>query len=265
LGGFDRTFKKGRFDVFVAELAFPDLIMTAVSPNSGKAKKGETLKVTDTARNRGPVSADGFQIGFRLSVNKVYGDSDDVVTNATRTVTALAAGASSSATTSLTIPATTPPGDYYVCAMGDSLAQVVETDETNNTLCSSGTVSVPPPDLVMSAASTTAKTVNKGANFTLSNGVKNQGGSKAGAFVVAFHLSTNTTYGDGDDVAITQTRSITSLAIGATSSASTTLTVPSLTASGTYYVCAMADSNNTVAEGDETNNTRCTTTTINVP
>jgi subtilase family serine protease len=55
------------------------------------------------------------------------------------------------------------------------------------------------------------------------------------------------------------------LAIGATSSASTTLTVPSSTSSGTYYVCANADSNNTVAEGDETNNPRCTTTTINVP
>ena len=116
-----------------------------------------------------------------------------------------------------------------------------------------------------SAESTTATTVNKGANFTLSNSVKNQGGSAAGSSTVAFHLSTDTTYGNGDDVVITQTRTITSVAIGATSTASTTLTVPLSTPSGTYYVCAMADTNNTVAEGDETNNTRCTATTINIP
>jgi YVTN family beta-propeller protein len=244
----------------------PDLIMTAVTPNASTVNQGAALSVTNTVQNQGLLTTGvSFRVGFHLSTNTTYGDGDDVAIATTRTVTALAAGASSSATTSLTIPATTPPGDYYVCAMGDSLAQVVETDETNNTLCSSGTVSVPPADLVMTAASTTATTVNKGANFSLSNGVKNQGGSKAGAFVVAFHLSTNTTYGDGDDVVITQTRSITSLAIGATSSASTTLTVPSSTSSGTYYVCANADSNNTVAEGDETNNPRCTTTTINVP
>jgi subtilase family serine protease len=117
----------------------------------------------------------------------------------------------------------------------------------------------------MTVASTTATTVAAGANFTLSNTVKNQGGSKAGAFVIAFHLSTDTTYGNGDDVVITQTRSITSLAINATSAASTTLTVPLSTSTGTYYVCTMADNNDTVTEGDETNNTRCTTTTINVP
>jgi len=55
------------------------------------------------------------------------------------------------------------------------------------------------------------------------------------------------------------------LAIGATSAGSTALTVPSSTSSGTYYVCAMADSGNAVAEGDETNNAACTGTTIIVP
>jgi subtilase family serine protease len=244
----------------------PDLIMTEVTPNAGTVNQGATLSVTNAVQNQGLLTTGvSFRVGFHLSTNTTYGDGDDIAITTTRSVTALAAGASSSVTTSLTIPATTLPGTYYVCAMADSLNGVVETDETNNTLCSSGTVSVPPADLIMSAASTTATTVAAGANFSLSNSVKNQGGSKSGAFVIAFHLSTDNNYGGGDDVVITQTRSITSLAIGATSTASTTLTVPSLTASGTYYVCAMADSNNTVAEGDETNNSRCTTTTINVP
>ena len=243
----------------------PDLVMTAVTPNAGTVNQGATLSVTNTVQNQGLLSASVFKIAYHLSLNPTYGDGDDVTIITTRSVTSLAAGASNTATTSLAIPATTPPGTYYVCAMADSLGQVTEVNESNNTLCSAVTVSVPPPDLIMSASSTTATTVAKGANFTLSNSAKNQGGASAGSFTVAFSLSTNATYGDGDDVAITQTRSVASLAINATSTASTTLTVPLTTPSGTYYVCSMVDSNNTVTEGDETNNSRCTASLITVP
>ncbi|HUK55344.1 MAG TPA: CARDB domain-containing protein, partial [Nitrospiria bacterium] len=244
----------------------PDLVETAVTPNAGTVNQGATLSVSDTVMNQGALSTGaGFRVGFHLSTNTTYGDGDDVTITTARVVGALAAGASSSGTTNLAIAATTPPGVYYVCAMADSLGQVTESNETNNTLCSSTTVTVPPPDLITTAVSTSATTVAKGANFSLSNTVKNQGGSKAGSFAIGFHLSTNTTFGDGDDVAITQTRSVGSLAIGATSAGTTTLTVPGLTPSGTYYVCAMADVNNTVTEGDETNNSLCTISTIIVP
>jgi hemolysin activation/secretion protein len=117
----------------------------------------------------------------------------------------------------------------------------------------------------MTVTSTTATTVAAGANFTLSNTAKNQGGSSAGSFTIAYHLSTDTTYGNGDDVVITQTRSVASLGINGTSAASTSLTVPLATPTGAYYVCSNADEAGTVAEGDETNNSRCTTAPINVP
>jgi len=247
------------------QVSGPDLVMTAVTPNASTVNQGAMLSVTNTAQNQGLLPAGAFRIAYRLSLNTTYGDGDDVAITTTRSVTSLAAGAFSTATTSLAVPATTPPGNYYVCAMADSLAAVTELDETNNTLCSAVTVSVPPPDLTMTVTSTTATTVAAGANFTLSNTAKNQGGSSAGSFTIAFHLSSNATYGDGDDVVITQTRSVTSLGINATSAASTTLTVPLTTPTGMYYVCANADDANTVAEGDETNNTRCTATPINVP
>jgi subtilase family serine protease len=243
-----------------------DLIMTAVTPNAATVNQGKTLSVTNSAKNQGLLSAGAFRVGFHLSTNTTYGDGDDVVIATTRSVTSLAAGATSSATTSLAIPSSTPPGDYYVCAMADSLLQVAELDEANNVLCSAGTVSVPPPDLIMSAVTTTATTVASGANFSLSNTAKNQGGSLAGSFAIGFHLSADTSYGGGDDVTITQTRSVASLAINATSAASTTLTVPPSTPSGTYHVCANADDADAVAEGaGEGNNFKCTTNTITVP
>ncbi|HET6464806.1 MAG TPA: CARDB domain-containing protein, partial [Nitrospiria bacterium] len=247
------------------QVTLSDLIMTTVTPNALTVNQGGTLSVTNMVQNQGAVATPiGFRVGFHLSVNNLYGDGDDLAVTTSRVVAALAAGASSTGTTGLLIPSSTPPGMYYVCAKADSLAQVVETDETNNTLCSSTQVTVPQPDLTVTAVSKTATTVKAGAIFYVSNSIKNVGGSKAGSSVVAFHLSADAVYGGGDDIASTTTRTITSLGINATSTGLTPMKVPASTSSGTYYVCVQADRNNSVAEVDETNNTRCTTTTITV-
>ena len=169
------------------------------------------------------------------------------------------------ATTGLAIPSGTNAGTYYVCAKADSGSTITEADETNNILCSSTQVTVPLPDLVMTALSTTATSVAKGGSFSLSNATKNQGGSSAGSFAIGFVLSSNTTIGDSDDIALSSQRSVTSRGVGGTSSASTTVTVPLSTPSGFYYIGAITDINNTVTEGSEGNNTRTTTSTIIVP
>lgn len=56
----------------------------------------------------------------------------------------------------------------------------------------------------------------------------------------AFFLSTNFTL-DAGDTALDGTRAVGTLAPGASSSGATTLTIPSGTASGLYYIIAKAD------------------------
>ena len=243
-------------------VTYSDLTMTAVTPNASTLSATATLSVTNSATNQSGVAVPvAFKVGFVLSPTVSYDDPGAIATTTTRTVTSgLAGGATSTATTTLTFSSSTPPGNYYVCAKADSTGIVTESDETNNTLCSTGTVTVPLADLIMSAVSMTATTVAPGTNITLSNTAKNQGQFPAGSFTIAYHLSTNTTYGDGDDIAITQTRTVTSLAALGTNTASTLLTVPSTTPLGSYYVCALADSNNTVPESNEANNSLCTAT-----
>jgi subtilase family serine protease len=176
----------------------------------------------------------------------------------------LGVGATSSATNAVQIPATTPVGSYYVCAKADDKNSVVESDETNNTQCTATTVTVPPPDLVMTALGKTGTSVAQGGSLVLSNTVKNQGGSAAGAFAIGFVLSTNTIIGDGDDIPMTPQKSVSGLGVGLSSSSSTTVLVPDDTATGVYYVGAIADVNGAVAEGNENNNTRLATGTITV-
>jgi len=235
----------------------PDLTMTAVTPNAPTAQQGGTLSVTNTVSNQGGGAAGVFRIAYHLSTNGIYGDGDDVALSTIRAVTSLGAGASNTATTNLSIPSSAPGGTYHVCALADSLSQVTESDETNNTLCSAGTITLPQADLIITAVSTTTTLVAPGQPLSVSNTVMNSGGLAAGSFRIGFYLSINAD-GSTQDVTTTNIRGLSGLAAGATSSASTTVTIPANTLSGTYYICAMADSLNQVAESSETNNVGCT-------
>jgi hypothetical protein len=59
-------------------------------------------------------------------------------------VTALGAGASSAASTALTIPADTPPGVYRVLVRADEGNALGEANEVNN-LKATGSITISPP------------------------------------------------------------------------------------------------------------------------
>jgi subtilase family serine protease len=65
------------------------------------------------------------------------------VVTATRSLSSLVAGGSSAASTSVIVPVGTPSGTYHACALADYLNQVVESIETNNSACTSTTITVP--------------------------------------------------------------------------------------------------------------------------
>jgi len=240
-----------------------DMVMTAVSTATTVIAPGQTLSASNSVKNQGGFAAGSFRIGFYLSLS-ANGSTQDGTITATRTLGSLAAGASSSGTTSLTLPSSTTLGIYYLCAMADSLSQVAESDEGNNTLCTGSTIQVTLPDLTMMAVTPNASHANPGGTLSVTTTVSN-GGSASGAFRIAFRLSPTASYSDPGAVVITVTRSVTSLAAGASSSGTTNLTLPGSTPSGVYFVCTLADSLNQVAESNEANNTLCSGATVTVP
>jgi subtilase family serine protease len=235
----------------------PDLVLTALAPTTAVVSSKAALSIAATVKNQGPLPAGRFEIEFNLSPTADYTDPGAVAIQTTRKVNSLKAGVDSAATTKLTIPLNTPAGSYYICAKADPVDSVLELDENNNTQCSAGPVSVPASDLILTAVSTTAPAITPGETLSVSSTARNQGGFLAGSFLIAFHLSTNTTYGDGDDIVITATRNVKSLGAGANSTGKTKLTIPIDIPSASYYICAMADSEDAAPESDETNNARC--------
>jgi subtilase family serine protease len=227
----------------------PDLVLSAFSvPPTGGA--GVALTVTDTTRNQGGGASPASSTTFWLSTNPAW-DAADVFLGS-RTVPALAAGATSTASTPLTIPAGTTSGLYYILGRADGEAAVVETQEGNNQSFAAVTVGA---DLRI-AWVTGPGAAAVGGTFTVTDNTQNAGGGSVEGTTTAFYLSTNTTW-DAADLPL-GSRSVPALAGGATSTASTSLTIPASTTPGAYYLLARADDGGLVGEANESNNVSST-------
>ena len=226
----------------------PDLTVAALSaPPRGGA--GLPVVVTDTTRNQtgvGPAAASATR--FYLARSSVLAAGDPSIGE--RAIPPLAPGASNVGTTTLTIPPATTAGAYFIVAKADGPGALLETLDGNNTRAAAIAIG---PDLAVTAMSAPA-TGGAGLPLTVTDTVTNQAGGAAASSTLRFYLSTNTTFGAGD--VLLGSRLVPSLAPGANSPGSTSLTIPPGTAAGMYYIVAIADAAGEVAEINEANNTR---------
>jgi subtilase family serine protease len=237
----------------------PDLIISAMSvPTPNKTGAGETIPVNDTTRNQGGGTAAASITRFYLSTNPVLDGNDVLLTE--RAVPALAPGAISAVSTPVAIPAGTAAGIYYILARADADAVVGETQEGNNV--SYATIQIGPDLIVTTLTVPSPNTVAAGAAIMVTDTTRNQGGGAAAASTTRFYLSTNPSL-DAADVPLIE-RAVAALAAGATSSASTAVTIPAGTATGVYYILAKADADNAAGETQEGNNTSYVTIQVTV-
>jgi subtilase family serine protease len=230
-----------------------DLLVSALSGPSTSAP-GATLTLTETTKNQGSATASASTTTFYLSTNTTF-ETGDVVLGS-RPLPALAAGASHTGSTAVILPATTAVGSYYLLARADATGVVSETNETNNLkplVLSLG------PDLMVATLSAPAS-AGAGTAITVTTTTKNQGGSGAGVSTTTFYLSTNPTFGAGD--VMLGSRAIPALAAGASSAATTALTIPAGTAPGSYFLLAVSDATQVVGEAKEGNNVKSKALTL---
>ena len=99
--------------------------------------------VSDTEINSGNQASGGaFTVSYYLSSDNVYGTGDTFL--GSRTISGLAGGSgTNSATNTFAIPGGIAVGNYYVIAVSDSGNAISESNETNNSLSTAGTFSLP--------------------------------------------------------------------------------------------------------------------------
>ncbi len=111
-------------------LGQPDLVETAVTVTA-PIVVGKTAQVTDTTLNQGVGSAAGSTTRYYLSTTASTVPAGTLLTGS-RTVPALAPGASSTGTAAVTVSPYTPAGSFYVLACADNNRNVGESNENNN-------------------------------------------------------------------------------------------------------------------------------------
>jgi subtilase family serine protease len=227
----------------------PDLVMTALTAPS-TAGAGAPFTVTDTTKNQGGGDAAASVTRFYLSTNYSLDASDTALQS--HAVPVLAAGATHSASTSVTVPADTPAGLYYLIAAADADDSVNETYETNNSRYVTVRFGA---DLTVTGISAPLRIAGL-STITVTDTVKNSGGGASGASVTGFYLSGDLSLDPGD-ARMGGTRAVPSLAAGDSSAGATPVTVPDIVP-GVYYLTAHADDADAVLETSETNNTRYT-------
>jgi subtilase family serine protease len=237
----------------VSDDVAPDLTVSSLTvPAQGAA--GVVIQVTDTTINSGTGAAPSSITSFYLSSNSVLDTTDPIV--GSRTVPELAAGTSSTATTSITLPDPLAAGSYTLFAKADGPGTVSEGNEFNNTRFWFIQIG---PDLVLTGLSGPSL-AGAGSTITISDTTTNQGLGAAAPSVTRFYLSADLTL-DANDVLL-QSRSVPALTASTSSSANNSVTIPATTTDGSYFLIAKADAQGVVAESNETNNTRTLTLRI---
>src|SRR4029453_3610144 len=97
--------------------------------------------------------------------------------------------------TTVTIPASTPAGSYYILAKAAADGLIAETSETKNIAPRAIWMGA---DLIISSITAPAKG-GAGVTITVTDTTSNQGGATASASVTRFYLSSNSIL-DGTDM-----------------------------------------------------------------
>src|SRR5207248_8510847 len=112
------------------------------------------------------------------------------------------------------------------------------------------------PDLTESSVTNPPATVLDGGSFSVTDTVQNIGSAPAAASITRYYLSTTTSKSGAR--LLTGSRAVPSLAPGATSSGTVTVTVSAGTAAGTYFLLACADDTLLVPETNESHHSNPT-------
>jgi hypothetical protein len=248
-------------DTFVAKVSGrPDLADGSLSI-PGFAKPGASFLVISATVNSGLGTAPATTTRYYLSADPEKSNGD-ILLSGNKAVPSLIPGAIVSGSATVTVPASTPLGFYFVLACADDLHNVSEPDEFN---CGASfdPLRVTLPDLRETSVSSPPATATVGQSFSVTDTVQNSGSVQAGASTTRYYLSLDTVK-SGTDTRLTGTRGVPSLNGGQSSAGTVTVTIPSGIAAGTYRLLACADDLNAVSETNENNNCGASTASVTV-
>ena len=227
----------------------PDLVPTSVSgPSSGV--RGGTAQVSVQISNTGMEDTTNVDYSIYLSADtSITGSGNDVLVGSDVTGT-IAQGNAWSGLVNLGIPSNLADGCWYWGIIVDPNNSIVEMDEGNNALPSSGQFCLEQADIIIDSIGFSNDAVS-GQSTTVYINLSNAGGSDASSFDVRLLLSIDAQAGT-DDTQVDSFR-INPLTSGTSTSIVRSVTIPGQHI-GDFHWVVIVDTSSEVAEDDESNN-----------
>jgi subtilase family serine protease len=230
----------------------PNLTEVVTALTSTTVAAGGSFSFATNTVNNGPSAAAGSTARIYISTDSVITAQDTLL--ASHVAPSLGAGQGSAQNFAVNLPGNLAPGTYYIGGLADYFNQVGEGNEgDNNGNVVTVTVTPSAVDLraVVTAASNT--TVNAGGGFSFRLNTVNEGSAASTGSTTFLYLSTDPVITRNDRVLGFGT--VGALNPGAGSGdVANAMVIPADLAPGTYYVGAIADNENQVAESNEANN-----------
>ena len=158
-----------------------DFIVSGVTAPAGSGA-GLSIAVGATIKNQG-AAAGSSVTHFHLSSDDTLSGGDPFL--GSLTMPAMAAGDAKVGSTTVTLPANLPAGNYYVIAKANGDGAAPETDATNNT---KARLIILGPDLMVSDLTVQAGG-GAGLPFTITDTTRNAGAGAAPATITSYYLS----------------------------------------------------------------------------
>jgi subtilase family serine protease len=245
-----------------------DLAIGAIQSNATTALPSGNVEFEVEVQNLGQNLAGGTLLGYYLSTDTLYDNSDiylaqNSINGIQSATNGIAPYDTLAITRNLSIPLVSIYGTYYVLFFADRQETLLEADETNNIAYFPLDIdTLYKPDVAVIAYQGSPDTVQVGTSIHLSATVKNISASTVdGLSSLRYALSRDTILDNGDHTLRTAT--IANLgALQTESDSSYNSTVPASVSPGEYYVLFYADYWSSIAESNENNNLAYQTTKV---
>ena len=234
-------------------------MLSAIAPASSRI--GSNISMSWTVKNSGTTSlAAQWVDAVFLSLDQRL-DGHDIQMEWRYIDTPPAAGSTYTRSYSTIVqpPDDVAPGNYYLLFLADYVSYIGESNEHNNQISLPFTLQPPDPnrpDLTITTG-TAPTSGSVGSSLNLSWTVKNIGATAANAdWTDAIYLSTDETYDFNDQfISSFYAADRSPLAAGGSYTLTNTISVPSISAAGQYYLIIKTDGFSNQVELSESNNT----------
>lgn len=232
----------------------PNLTLYQFYLDSHQLAPGDTVDYYFELVNEGPVDTEYvYNDRLILSVNDVLGDDDDIVFHEVAWQYIVEANENYLFYTPVTLPDDLPSGEYFVGMELDYTNIIDESDETDNWMIDADKLVLAGPveiDLASSNVVASENAVKVGVSTTVAATIDNLGPDAVGPYTVRFYYSSDQNITNNDALLCTVQEA--GLAGNGSAVVQDECVVPNL--DGDYYLGAIADPGNLIAETNENNN-----------